>query len=258
MHAGITAAYNSAVPNDRHPSADPHTGHASSEADAEAGRAGHASGANSSDRIAKAISIGILKRHYLVGQRLVEADLTREFAVSRSTVREALKTLAATGVVELVPYRGAIIRALTRSDAENLLQVLEVLCGLAARLAATRIGIGDNRIRFEAVTRQLLEHEGSDGLRRMLDERASFYRTMFEIADNPELNRATPAARAHLYRTQMYATATHADLKAMASEYRGIADAILEGDARKAEARTRQHMENTSRRTLPRLAGSDT
>ena len=50
-----------------------------------------------------------------------------------------------TGVVELIPHRGALIRALTRSDAEDLLQVLEVLCGLAARLAAVRIGMGDNR-----------------------------------------------------------------------------------------------------------------
>lgn len=210
---------------------------------------------NSSDRIAETIAIGILKRRYLVGQRLTEAGLTRELGVSRSTVREALKTLAATGVVELAPHRGAVIRALTRADAENLLQVLEVLCGLAARLAAQRIGIGDNRARFEAVTRQLLDHPGPEGLRHMLDERAPFYKLMFDIAANAELNRAVPAARVHLYRTQMYAAATHADLKAMAGEYRAIANAILEGDGRKAEARTRQHLEASLRRTLPRVAG---
>lgn len=223
--------------------------------DAPAGpAAAHASARrNSSDRVAEAISIGILKRRYLVGQRLTEGDLTRELGVSRSTIREALKTLAATGVVELIPHRGAVIRALTRSDAENLLQVLEVLCGLAARLAAQRIGIGENRARFEKVTEQLLAHSSNEGMRRMLDERARFYQLMFEIADNAELNRAVPAARAHLYRTQMYAVSTHADLKAMAAEYRGIADAILEGDTRKAETRTRQHIENTMRRTLPRL-----
>lgn len=254
MHDGTTAAYNSTVPNKPTPTTQTRDIETPIAAGVEAEIHRSAAAKNSSDRIAEAISIGILKRRYLVGQRLVEADLTRALGVSRSTIREALKTLAATGVVELVPHRGAIIRALTRSDAENLVQVLEVLCGLAARLAATRIGLGDNRARFEAVTRQLLGHAGGDSLRRMLDERARFYQIMFEIADNPELNRAVPAARAHLYRTQMYAAATHADLKAMASEYRAIADAILEGDTKKAEARTRQHMENTLRRTLPRLA----
>ncbi|MFA7667648.1 MAG: GntR family transcriptional regulator [Burkholderiaceae bacterium] len=212
-----------------------------------------ASRLNTSDQVAHAISVGILKRQYLIGQRLTEAELTREHGVSRSTVREALKTLAATGVVELIPHRGAIIRSFTRTDAEDLLQLLEVLCGLAARLAAQRIGIGENRARFETVTRQLLDHEGDEGLRRMLDRRARFYQTLFEIADNAELNRAVPAARAHLYRAQMYASATHTDLKAMAAEYRAIADAILDGDTGKAEARARRHIENTMRRTLPRL-----
>jgi DNA-binding GntR family transcriptional regulator len=248
LRSGQGATYNSTVPNSN---LQPTPATATAIADAN-----HRIGPrrNSSDRVAEAISIGILKRRYLVGQRLIEADLTRELGVSRSTVREALKTLAATGVVELVPHRGAIIRALTRTDAEDLLQVLEVLCGLAARIAAQRIGLSNNRARFEAVTAQLLAHSGGDGMHRMLDERARFYQLIFEIADNAELNRAVPAARAHLYRTQMYAVSTHADLKAMANEYRGIADAILEGDAKKAEVRTRQHIENTMRRTLPRLS----
>lgn len=258
MRGSRRDAYNSTVPNDQltrsptppDPTDSPEAAGAP-RADAAPARTG--ARRNSSDRVAEAISIGILKRRYLVGQRLTEADLTRELGVSRSTVREALKTLAATGVVELIPHRGAVIRALTRSDAENLLQVLEVLCGLAARLAAQRIGIGSNRARFEAVTAQLLGNPTGEGLRRMLDERARFYQIMFEIADNAELNRAVPAARAHLYRTQMYAVSTHADLKAMANEYQGIADAILEGDVRRAETRTRQHIENTMRRTLPRL-----
>ena len=72
---------------------------------------------SSSDRVAEAIGVGILKRRYLVGQRLVEADLMAELGVGRSTVREALKLLSATGVVELVPHRGAVIRAITDGGA---------------------------------------------------------------------------------------------------------------------------------------------
>ena len=210
---------------------------------------------NSSDRIAHAIGIGILKRRYRIGQRLVEADLMQEFGVGRSTVREALKTLAGTGVVVLIPHRGAVIRALNRSDAEDLLQVLEVLCGLAARLAAMRIGMGENRKLFENASAALLSAAESEGPRRMLDLRARFYQTMFEIADNVELNRAMPSTRAHLFRTQMYEGSTLSDLEAMAAEYRGITEAILAGDAKKAETRARQHIENTATRSLPRIPG---
>ena len=210
---------------------------------------------NSSDRIADAIGIGILKRRYRVGQRLVEADLMEEFGVGRSTVREALKTLAGTGVVALIPHRGAVIRALNRSDAEDLLQVLEVLCGLAARLAAMRIGMGGNRRLFEEASAALLSAAESEGPRRMLDLRARFYQTMFDIANNAELNRAMPSTRAHLFRTQMYEGSTLSDLEAMATEYRGITEAILAGDAKKAEVRARQHIENTATRSLPRIPG---
>jgi DNA-binding GntR family transcriptional regulator len=208
---------------------------------------------NSSDRVAEAIGVGILKRRYLVGQRLVEADLMEELGVGRSTVREALKTLSATGVVELVPHRGAVIRALTRGDAEELLQVLEVLCGLAARLAAVRIGIGTHRRRFAEVADELIAAAESENPRRMLDLRGRFYQAMFEIASNEELNRVVPSTRAHLFRTQVYEGSTLTDLRAMAVEYRAIANAILEGDGKKAEQRTRQHLANTARRSLPRI-----
>ena len=88
--------------------------------------------ASSPERVADAITKGLMRREYVVGQRLVEADLTARLQVSRGTVREALKSLAASGIVELVPHRGAFIRGLSLTDARNLLAVLEVLTGLAA------------------------------------------------------------------------------------------------------------------------------
>ena len=48
---------------------------------------------SSPDRVAASITKGVLRRQYVVGQRLVESDLTTQLGVSRSTVREALKIL---------------------------------------------------------------------------------------------------------------------------------------------------------------------
>lgn len=207
------------------------------------------------DRVADAISKGILLRRFSIGQRLIEADLTRELGVSRSTVREALRILAASGVVELNRHRGAVIRALSREDAEQLLAVLEVLSGLAARLAAEHIGQGSNRKRFEAAARRLLEPRAPDQLDRILDERASYYQVMFEIAGNKELDRVLPASRAHLFRTQFYHYLTRSDLQAMVREYQAITAAILAGDGARAEARMRKHIQRSGERTLPRLQG---
>lgn len=205
------------------------------------------------DRVADAIGKGILMRRFSVGQRLVEADLTRDLGVSRSTVREALRILASSGVVDLMPFRGAVIRSLTREDAASLLGVLEVLSGLAARLAATHIHIGDNARRFKAAARNLVEANTPEALERVLDERANYYKVMFEIAGSSELDRVLPQARAHLFRAQFYQYLTTADLRAMVTEYRGITEAILEGNPATAESRMRRHLQKSGDRSLPRM-----
>jgi len=205
------------------------------------------------ERVAATITKGLLRREYSIGQRLVEAELTEKLGVGRSTVREALKILASRGVVDIFPHRGAVIRGLTLTDAENLLAVLEVLTGLAARLAAEKIDRGANRQRFAMAARPLIEPQDSTELERILEERAHFYQAMFDVADSEDLNRAMPNWRAHLFRNQFYGFLTKGDLRAMVAEYRQITEAILAGDAAKAELHTRRHLQKTRERVLPYL-----
>jgi len=208
---------------------------------------------SSPERVASSITKGVLRRHYVVGQRLIESDLTQQLGVSRSTVREALKILAANGVVELVPHRGAVIRGLSLTDAEKLLALLEVLTGLAARLAADNIDRGQNRKLFMAAAKPLIDARSTNELDRILDERARYYQTMLDIADNSELRRAMPMPRAHLFRTQFYGFLSKVDLRAMVTEYRNITKVILAGSGAKAELYARRHLQRTAERTLPHL-----
>ena len=206
------------------------------------------------DRVADAISRGILMRRFTAGQRLIEADLARSLQVGRGTVREALRLLSARGVVELTPHRGAVIRVLTSEDSKDLLEVMEVLSGLSARLAARKISSAGSRASFEAVARKLRAPHSAGTLDSVLDERLDFYKAMFAIANNGELDRVLPLARAHLFRTQFHQFLTPSDMRAMVREYRGIAEAILAGDENKAEARMRRHIQKTGERMIPRLA----
>lgn len=88
---------------------------------------------------------GLYRGRYVPGQRLVEADLTRDFEVGRGSVREALSRLAAEGLVTMNLHRSAIIRSLSRQEVRDLVALLEVLNGFAARLAAERVEQGTNR-----------------------------------------------------------------------------------------------------------------
>jgi len=77
----------------------------------------------------------IVSGEYEPGQRLIANDLAEEFDISRMPVREALTRLASTGLVELIPYKGAIVNELTAEDFVEIFHIRGVLEGLAARLA---------------------------------------------------------------------------------------------------------------------------
>jgi DNA-binding GntR family transcriptional regulator len=71
--------------------------------------------------------------------RLNERVLCERLGISRTPLREALRTLAAEGLVRVEPNRGAIVAPLDRADIESTFEVLAALEGLAGELAAARI-----------------------------------------------------------------------------------------------------------------------
>ncbi|MFE9822161.1 GntR family transcriptional regulator [Streptomyces sp. NPDC005791] len=70
------------------------------------------------------------------GQRLVEQELSEVFRATRSSVREALQDLAAEGLVELIPRRGARVRVISVEEAIQITECRALLEGLCARRAA--------------------------------------------------------------------------------------------------------------------------
>jgi DNA-binding GntR family transcriptional regulator len=73
------------------------------------------------------------------GGRVPERQLCEKFGISRTPLREALKVLAAEGLIELLPNRGARVRALSERDIAELFDVMGGLESLAGRLACEAI-----------------------------------------------------------------------------------------------------------------------
>ncbi|MCV9935975.1 GntR family transcriptional regulator [Boseaceae bacterium BT-24-1] len=73
------------------------------------------------------------------GARVPERALCERFNISRTPLREALKVLAAEGLIELLPNRGARVRQLSSEDIRELFDVMGGLEALAGRLACERI-----------------------------------------------------------------------------------------------------------------------
>ena len=184
---------------------------------------------------------GLYRGRYVPGQRLVEADLTRDFEVGRGSVREALSRLAAEGLVSMNLHRSATIRSLSRAETRDLVALLEVLNGFAARLAAERIEEGANRKQMAEAYMTLADPEVQRDFLHFARARNTFYKTMVTVGANHELARLMPRTNVDLIRVQFRAYATVDDDLRM-EDYRGIYDAIAEGHGRKAETAAKNHI----------------
>ena len=136
----------------------------------------------------------ILAGRVAPGQRLVECDLTARFAVSRGPVREALRRLAADGLIDHWPNRGALVRRLSAREIGEFFQIRVELESLAARLAAESDDTAA-RARFAAAIEPIL----ADEPRRLPDylcENAAFHEALMALAGNRQLSEL--ALRLHL------------------------------------------------------------
>jgi DNA-binding GntR family transcriptional regulator len=92
------------------------------------------------DELAQEIQSRVMGGTIPIGSWLRQESLASEFGVSRTPVREALRKLQASGVVELRPHRGALVRGPTVREIREAYEVRAQLEGFAAELAARRIG----------------------------------------------------------------------------------------------------------------------
>jgi len=86
------------------------------------------------DLVREAIVVG----SYAPGERLTEERLAADFGVSRSPVREALRSLASEGFVRTGHYAGTFVAELGEHEVEDLLEIRRAIESLAARRAAER------------------------------------------------------------------------------------------------------------------------
>ena len=200
---------------------------------------------SSPEVVVDAILSGIRSGRLVPGQRLVEADLTHTLSISRGPVREALKRLAAEGIVTLNQNRGAYVRSLTRKEVSDLLRVVEVATGLVARLAAENIGDGPLRDAFTAAGEALLRFETLGDSLEFMDRRRDFWDVLIRASDNVELSRIMPLMQIHLLRLQFQTHLTTQDRRKQFQEYRAMIAAILSGNGPRAERITRIHIRRT-------------
>jgi DNA-binding GntR family transcriptional regulator len=177
--------------------------------------------------------------------RLVEADLSTTFDMSRGAVRTALIRLEQDGLVVREPHRGARVRRVSDHEAVEILQARSVLEGLAVRQAAERIdGVGVERLRAcLARQRELLERGDLLGAS---DANADLHATLLELSGHETAVRLIHTLNARTVRYQYRTILIPGRPAASVSEHAAIVEAVSAGDPAEAELAMRRHLSNVA------------
>ncbi|MCP3394969.1 GntR family transcriptional regulator [Bradyrhizobium sp. CCGB12] len=120
------------------------------------------------------------------GARVPERALCEQFNISRTPLREALKVLAAEGLIELLPNRGARIRALSPDDIRDLFDLMGGLEALAGRLACERIS--DEEIsEIEQIHHDMYRHYLRRDMHEYFRSNQAIHQKILAAARNPSL-----------------------------------------------------------------------
>ena len=200
-------------------------------------------GATATRLAADGLRTALLNGDLAPGQRLVEADLAATFGVNRASVRAALLDLAAEGLIERIPNRGARVRVVSVEEAVAITECRMVLEGLCAAKAAERAGdeqiavltdLGEQLRRAVAAGDPVKYSTLNRELHRLVRE-FSGQSTASELLDrlNGQIVR-------HQFRLALRAGRPQVSLP----EHLAIVEAIAARDPQRAEAAARAHLQS--------------
>ncbi len=173
----------------------------------------------------------IVEGHLTPGSRVPERELCERFKISRTPLREALKVLAAEGLLDLFPNRGARIRQFSEADIRNLFEVISGLDFVAGRLACERISDEDiaaiEKLHLEMYI-HYLRREVADYFR--LNQK--IHQAIVDAAGNPLLSENYAKLNAAVRRLRYSANLLRRDrLSEAMREHEEIVDALRRRDA---------------------------
>ncbi|GGO94956.1 GntR family transcriptional regulator [Wenjunlia tyrosinilytica] len=195
--------------------------------------------------VLEAVKRAILTGELKPGQPLVETELAHMLGVSKTPVREALKTLAGAGLVEMSQYKGASVRPVDAAMAHAVSDV-RLLLEPEAVYRSVELGASTDRA-SEALGRA---ERADDAVTRSLANR-EFHRALYAPCGNPLLTRVLDDLRDQTALVSVAAWKSMPSWELEAAEHRSILEAAQAGDPQEASALMREHIAGFVSRTFP-------
>lgn len=190
-------------------------------------------------RIRRMIRKGVLKK----GDRIIEKDLSEDLGVSRTPLREAMRSLTAEGLIEIRPRRGAYVAEPSIEQIQEMFEVMSFLEGLCARMATEKAS--DSQIReLEKLHYRLEHYHRAHQPTKYLEVNEKFHTLLQELVGNQALNEVINGLRKKILLYRYRQLFQPRRFEASMNEHRELIVAIKERRSADAERLMRTHLMN--------------
>jgi DNA-binding GntR family transcriptional regulator len=202
---------------------------------------GNRGGLPSSEYVYRSLREQIISGEKPPETRLVELTIASQFGVSRTPVREALKRLAAEGLVLVDPSRGMIVHAPDAAEIQDVFVIREALDGLAARLAAHRITPSELE-RLRLILESMAAAIAEDRREGVIVANERFHDVIYAAAGNARLERVSRELRELVHRYTTLPFASPERVEHLVEEHMAILKALQAHDPKRAEEAAASHL----------------
>ena len=193
------------------------------------------------DRLRSEIADAIMSGEMAPGVALDEMALAQRFKVSRTPVREAIRLLVASGLVEARPHRSALVARPDRDTVRAMFEALAELEVLCTSFAARRMTVTE-RTALAKLNRSLLGVARSEDAAGYHEANEAFHRTIYAGAHNAYLEQLTIATRARIAPFSRVQFGSKGRMLQSQREHEAIVTAIAQGDEAAAIDAMRSHI----------------
>jgi DNA-binding GntR family transcriptional regulator len=191
----------------------------------------------------------ILSERLHPGEKLSEQRVCETYKVSRTPVREALSRLAAEGLLEIIPNRGAFVLGFSRSDMDDMFALREIY-----ELQAVRWAIG--RITEERLTEidEIMEfmefYTMKRDTKKLMEINTNFHQLIYMASECRMLRHILSSYQIYIRHSRLTKAYSTEELPAILAEHRRVATAFRAESAEEGVRAMREHIENSRRRAI--------
>jgi DNA-binding GntR family transcriptional regulator len=181
------------------------------------------------------------------GQRIPERTLCDSFGISRTPLREALKVVAAEGLIELLHNRGARVKVLSAAEVQDMLEAMAGLESYAGELACGRAS-DDELAAIRELHQRMLRCYGQRRRRDYFALNQEIHAAIVQAAGNRSLSQLHAALRVRMRRVRYIGNNVPEQWQDAVQDHERILQALLARRPEALSAALRQHFTATWRR----------